>query len=163
MLPYLTQLPSQCSAQQRAHSGIPDSPGKEYLGKCWRITLDSSLHSPSPAAGELVFNAFQERSEILLGVHVPPLSHTLPVRTKGVLNWACRGDVKFPHRRDTLTRPNITVTASCYLYYNLLSTQFVHPLHTPHIFTFHQRTPHKTAHSGDKLYQTNSLKLIWYS
>lgn len=104
-----------------------------------------------------------ERSEILLGVHVSPLSHALPVRTKGLLNSACRGDVKFPHRRDTLSRPNITATPSCYLYYNLLSTQFVPLLHTPHIFTFHQRTPYKTAHSGDKLYQTNSLKLIWYS
>lgn len=104
-----------------------------------------------------------ERSEILLGVRVSPLSHTLTVRTKSLLNLACRGDVKSPHRRDTLTRPSITATASCYLSYNLLSTQFVHLLHTPHISTFHQRTPHKTAHSGDKLYQTNSLKLIWYS
>lgn len=164
MLPELTQLPSQRSARQRVHTGIPDSLGKENLEKCWRIIPDSSPVLTKPDSCRMhVLMLLGKDQKVLLGAHVSPLSHALPVEPKGLFNLACKGDVKFPYRRDTLTRPNTSVTASCYLYYNPLSTQFVHLLHTPRIFTFHQRTPHKIAHSGDKVYQTNGLKLMWYS
>lgn len=155
MLPQLTQLPSQRSAQQKVCAGIPDSLGKENLGKCRRITPDSSPALTVPDCWRAhVLTRLGKDQKVLLSAHVSPLSHTLPVGTKGLFNLACKGNVKFPFKRDTLTRPNTSVTASCYLYYNLLSTQFVHLLHTPCIFTFHERTPHKIAHSGDKIYQT---------
>ena len=113
MLPQLTQLPSQRSAQQRVHTGIPDSLGKENLGKCQRITLDSSPVLTEPDCWRTrVLMRLGKDQKVLLGAHVSPFSHALPVGTKGLSNLACKGDVKFPYRRDTLTRPNSSVTAS---------------------------------------------------
>lgn len=151
--------PQSALSRQRVCTGIPGSLRKKNLGKCQRITLDFSLTlTKSHCWRTRILMCQGKDQKVLLGAHISPLSHALPVGSKVFFNLPCKGDVTFLHRRDTLTRPNTSVTASCYLYYNLLSTQFVHLLHTPHIFTFHQRTPHKIALSGDKSYQTSSLK-----
>ena len=87
MLPQLTQLPSQRSARQRVRTAIPDPLGKENLGKCWRITPDSSRALTEPSCWRTrVSMRLGKAQKVLLGARVSPLSHALPVGTKG-LTW----------------------------------------------------------------------------
>lgn len=163
MLPQLTQLPNEHSVKAlrwnlrlprkgklrevlEHHPGLVTCPHRAWQ---WRTHFSMYLGVDQ---------------KVLLGAHVSPLSHILPVGSKGLfLNLACKGDVKFLYRTDTLTRAYTGVAAPCCLYCNPLSTQFVHLPHAPRIFTFHQRPLHKITQSGDKIYQTNGLKLMWYS